>query len=291
MDTPRKALARAIRHLRTAWWRGRLDDELREELAQHADWRARALVDEGVPQDEARRRAALAVGNITRLREEARDVWGFPSLDAITQDLRYGLRLLRRAPAFTSIAVLSLAIGIGAGAAVFSLADAVLLRKLPVSDPDALVVLRWVAGPVFPFESLNGNSQQTDEMTASTSFSRAAFEEMRRDGGHLVDVFGFADLYQVNLAVDGAAELGTAHAVSGNYFEVLGVVPQAGRALGVGDDAAGAEPAALISDGMWRRRFGRSPDVVGRRLSVNGRPFTIVGVTTRGFTGTGKYSR
>src|SRR5436190_15390860 len=122
-------MRRFLRHL-VAWlYRGRLERQLREELAQHVAWKTEALIDEGAPEIEARRQAALAVGNVARLEEEARDMWGFPAIDTIVQDLHYGARLLRRSPAFTLAAVLSLAIGIGASAAVFSLADTVLLRK------------------------------------------------------------------------------------------------------------------------------------------------------------------
>src|SRR5437763_12459875 len=151
---------RFLRHLITWIHRGQLDDEMREELAQHVAWKTQALIDEGLPEIEARRRAALAVGNLTRLKEEARDMWGFPAFDTVVQDLQYAARLLRRSPAFTAVAVLSLAIGIGASSAVFSLADTVLMRKLAVNDPDALIALQWASGPIFPFSSLNGNSHQ-----------------------------------------------------------------------------------------------------------------------------------
>src|SRR4029078_1658943 len=136
----------ALRHL-IAWIRrGRLDDELREELAQHVAWKTDSLIADGLSEAEARRRAAVDVGNLTRLREDARSLWGFPPLDSFTQDIRYGVRQMQRAPAFTAVAVLSLAVGVGASAAVFSLADALLFRKLPVPDPDALVVLKWTSG-------------------------------------------------------------------------------------------------------------------------------------------------
>src|SRR5262245_48312199 len=113
-----------VRHLKAWIRRGTLDDELREELAQHVEWKTQSLVAEGVPEAEARRRAAVAVGNLTRLREQSRGIWGFPRLDTIAQDARYGVRQMRRAPGFTAVAILSLAIGIGASTAVFSLADA-----------------------------------------------------------------------------------------------------------------------------------------------------------------------
>src|SRR5436190_13645881 len=141
------AITNLFRRIRAAFRRSRLDDELREELAQHVAWKTESLIADGVAEGEAGRRAAVEVGNLTRLREQSRGVWGFPSLDSVAQDLRYGVRQMRRAPWFTAVAVLSLAIGIGASAGVFSLADAMLFRKLPVADPDALVVLKWSSGP------------------------------------------------------------------------------------------------------------------------------------------------
>ena len=277
-----------LRHLKAWLRRGRLDDELRDELAQHVTWTTERLMSEGMPEAEARRRAAIEVGNLTRLREDSRAIWGFPTFDSIVQDVRYGLRQMRRAPLFTTVAVLSLAIGIGAGAAVFSLADALLLRTLPVRDPQQLVVLKWTAGPVSPFSSLNGNGEQRADGQSSTSFSKVAFEDMRGVVAGRMDLLAFADLYDVNLAADGRAETGNAHVVSGNYFDILGLVPAAGRLLGAGDDRADAPPAMVISDTFWRRRFGRSPDAIGRTVSVNGIGFTIAGVTPRGFRGTGQ---
>jgi predicted permease len=277
-----------FRHLKAWLRRGRLDDELREELAQHVDWTADRLIADGVPAAEARRRAAVQVGNVTRLREQSRALWGFPSLDSIVQDSRYGLRQMRRAPGFTAVAVLSLAIGIGASAAVFSLADSMLFRKLPVPDPDSLVLLDWQSGPVYPFSSLNGNGQQNGDGLSSTSFALTAFQGMQSAGQGIVDLFGFADLYSVSIAIEGRAEMTNAHAVSGNYFDVLGLPPQSGRALSAADNRPDAAPAAMISDALWTRRFGRSPDTVGRMLVVNGIPFTIAGVAARGFHGTGQ---
>ena len=183
-----------LRHLKAWLRRGRLDDELREELEQHVAWKTDSLVADGVPEGEARRRAAVEVGNVTRLREQSRAVWGFPSLDSVAQDPRYGLRQMRRTPVFTAVAVLSLAIGIGASAGVFSLADAMLFRKLPVPDPDGLVLLKWSSGPVFPFSSLNGNSDMSADGFASTSFALTALREMRAAAHGAVDLLGFADL-------------------------------------------------------------------------------------------------
>lgn len=279
---------RILRHLMAWLRRDRLDDEMREELAQHVDWNAAALIAEGVPPDEARRRAALALGNVSRVREDSRAVWGFVALDGIAQDVRYGLRQLRRTPAFSAVAIVSLAVAIGAGTAVFSLADAVLLRTMAVRDPGGLVLLKWRSGPAYPFSSLSGYGEQNADGLASTSFSQAAFDAFRRDGARYLDPLGFADLYQVAVVVDGRAEVGNAHAVSGNYFDVLGVAAARGRTLGAVDDSVQAAPAAVISDAFWRRRFGGTADVVGRAVSVNNVPFTIVGVLPGTFHGTGQ---
>jgi predicted permease len=277
-----------FRHLAAWLRRGRLDDDLREELAQHAAWKAEQLEGEGLPREEARRRAALAIGNVARLREDSRAVWGFPTLDSILQDVHYGLRQIARARGFSAVAIASLAIGIGAGTAVFSLADAVLLRTMAVRDPSRLVVLKWRSGPVFPFSSLNGNGDQNADGLASTSFSRAAFQSFQKEASRHLEVLGFADLYQVTIAVGGISDIGTAHAVSGNYFDVLGVGAAQGRTLGVIDDTAGAPPAAVISDRLWRRRFGGGPGVVGRTIAVNNVPVTVVGVLPAAFHGTGQ---
>jgi len=241
-----------------------------------------------VPPGEARRRAAIAVGSSVRLREDARALWGFPTLDSLIQDVRYGVRQIARAPGFSAVAILSLGIGIGAAAAVFSLADAALLRQMAVRDPGSLVVLKWRSGPVFPFVSLNGYGEQNEDGLASTSFSRAAYLTFQREASRYVDVLGFADLYQVTLSIDGHAETGTAHAVSGNYFDVLGVAPRAGRALGTLDDRADAPPAAVISHRFWQKHLAGAADAVGRTLSIDKIPFTVVGVMPPSFHGTGQ---
>jgi len=244
-------MIRMLRHLRAAFRRGRLDDRMREELEQHLAWKAEELQAAGHSPAEARRLAAVAVGNTARLREDSRALWGFPTVESVAQDVRYGLRQIRHAPAFSAVAILSLAVGIGASGAVFSLADALLFQKLPaVKDPDRLVVFQWRSGPVMPFSSLNGNSDESADGLWSTSFARVALDEMQRAGQGSIDVFGFADMYDVNVSIGGAAEIAGAHAVSGNYFDVLGVMPAAGRLLG-------RYPAA----------FYARPHPRGRRLS------------------------
>ena len=152
----------------------------------------------------------------------------------------------RRSPVFTGAAIASLALGIGSAAAVFSLADTVLLRGLPVRAPQELVLFRWVSGPDSVFESLTGTGSQTDDGMSSTSFSRVAYDRTRAELAKEAEVFGFADLYRSNISVDGKAETAYAQVVSGNYFDTLGVRPAAGRLLGGIDDNRDAPPAAVL---------------------------------------------
>ena len=275
-----------FRRLRAWIRRHRLDDDLAEEMRLHLEMRRDALVAAGMDPGEAAREARRRFGNLTALREETRDMWGFPSVETLVHDVRFGARMLRRAPAFSATAILSLAIGIGASTAVFSLANTVLLGKLRVPDPDALVVLRWFNTGEFPFASLNGYGTQRNGENSSTSFSRLAFEEARKGTAGQADIFGFADLYRVNVAADGRPEIEPAQVVSDNYYAALGVRAAAGRLIGPADLAPDAPPVAVISYEYWQRRFGGAADAVGRALVVNNIPLTIVGVAERGFDGT-----
>ena len=280
-------MLKAFRRLAAWIRRDTLDDQLAEEIRDHLAARARRLVDdEGLTPEDAALEARRRFGNVLAYREDSRAMWGFPAIDTFLQDLRFGLRLMRRSPTFTLVAVLSLAIGMGGAVAVFSLADAILFRKLPVRDPDSLHVIRWISGPVLPFESLNGHGRQGDTENSSTSFSLAAFEALRDQQREIGDVIGFAELSPVNIGIDGPAELGQGLAVSGNYFDVLGLAPYAGRLLTAQDDARTAPAVAMISHAFWQRRFGGSADAFRRPMTINGIPVSIVGVTPPGFTGT-----
>jgi predicted permease len=277
------------------WWRravarltrNRLDDELREEIEQHIEWRRRQLIDAGADPAEALSRARQQFGNVVGIREESREMWSYPALDTILQDLRYGLRMMRRSPAVALVAIVSLGLGIGGAAAVFGLADALLLRELPVRAPEELAIFRWTSGPASVFESLNGNAQRNDSdfSVTSTSFSKPAFEALRQDLSDRANVFGFAEIYRVNLSIDGQADVGSGHVVSGNYYSALGLAPAQGRLIGEADDSANAPPVAVISYAFWQRRFGGA-SAIGRQLVLNAVPFTIVGVAPAGFRGT-----
>jgi predicted permease len=203
------------------------------------------------------------------------------------QDIRFGMRMLGRSPIFTAVAVMSLALGIGANTAIFSLVNAVLLKKLPVKNPDQLVLLNWVSGKDIPAKSISGNLHMKDGQALSTSFSYSAFQQFRDFNEAFSDVFAFTDAGQLNVGIDGEAELAEGQLVSGGYYDVLGVKPIMGRALTADDDRLpGAEPVVVISYAYWQGRFGHDPAVVGKIIYINNSPFTIIGVTPQGFSGT-----
>ena len=266
--------------------RDRLDDELRNEIAQHIELRRQQLIDEGTDPREAAYEARRMFGNVTAIREETREMWTFRWIETLLQDTRFGARLLRRSPVFTVAAVASLAIGIGSAAAVFSLADGLLFRQLPVRSPQELVLFRWLSGPESAFPSLNGFGNQYETETSSTSFSRGAFDAMTTQLAGQVDLFAFADLSRANVTVEGRPDTAFAQVVSGGYFNVLGITPAAGRLLGPSDDQPDAVPAVVIGYDFWQRRFGGSADVIGKPILLNGISFTVAGVLPKGFSGT-----
>jgi predicted permease len=205
-------------------------------------------------------------------------------------DFRLALRQLRKSPAFTVVAVLSLAVGIGANTAIFSLVNDFLLRSLPVRNPDELVLFRVTEGARGRLSRGGENNGGIDPITGrgtSTSFSLVMFERFRARHPALSDVFAFAPFSQVTVLVDGQPDVAaTAQLVSGNYHAGLGVPAALGRTLTVEDERPSAAEVAVISDRYWTRRFGRDPAVLGKVIQINRVPTTIVGVTPAGFAGT-----
>jgi len=212
-------------------------------------------------------------------------------MTTLLQDLKYGLRTLKRSPGLTAVAVLSLALGIGANTAIFSLIDAVLLKMLPVQEPHSLVLLNW-ASQGSPWDSgimenLSGSMDQdkSGRMT-STSFSYPSYEQISDRNRAFSSVLALAaNGSDLNIGYNGEPGRADGELVSGSFFSTLGIQPILGRALTPDDDRSGAEPAAVISYGYWERRFGRDPQAVGKRITVNSVPFTIVGVIPPEFYG------
>jgi hypothetical protein len=196
--------------------------------------------------------------DLLQINERSREVWQWPRLETLLQDLRFGLRMLWKDKGFTAIALLSLALGIGANTAIFSLVDTVLIKTLPVKNPEQLVVLERGDVPPGPMRTL----------------SRAFYEQARARRETLAGVCTFETDPHVNVAVDGQAEVTKAQRVTGGFFAVLGVNPLLGRTITEEDDKY---PVVVISHRYWRQRFAADPAIVGKSISLNGHPFTISG--------------
>ena len=208
-------------------------------------------------------------------------------MQTLLQDLRYGVRMLLKQKSVTVIAVLSLALGIGANTALFSIVDAMLLKMLPVKEPERLVLFRSMAPREFSVGSYNGNSN-TDPVTGQrrmTSFPYQSYQRMREQDSALSDLFAFGGV-GLNVSADGQADVASGQAVSGNYYTGLGVQALLGRVLTDDDDKASANAVAVISYRYWQQRFGGSEAVIGKQINLNNIAFTIIGVTPPGFDGT-----
>ena len=255
--------------LRAIFRRGAMEKELAAELQFHCERMAAKLVGAGVPPEEALRRARLSIGGVEQVKEECREARGVAAFESTAQDVQYGLRQLRRRPGFALVVVTSLALGIGANTAIFSLIDAVLLRMLPIEDPAGLQLL-------VPRQS-NGNTRGFE------------YPEYRRlsDVSSALAAVAAVGSTRLNVSIDGGIEpTAEGQLVSGSYFRLLGVHAIAGRAIEPADDVnPNGHPVAVISHGYWKRRFGLEPSVVGRTIHLSGTPFTIIGVAPREFFG------
>jgi predicted permease len=253
------------------WRRNQLEQDLGRELQFHIEERLTALRRTGLNEDEARRRVRQEFGGIEQVKEDCRDARTMNVLDDLGRDLRYALRMLRKSPVFTAVAILSLALGIGANAAIFSVIDALLLRPLPVPHPDRLMSILLDTG--------NGRPQ--------AYFTYAMFDKIARQSEIFSGVFTWAGhQFQMRsgsemVHVDGAL-------ASGEYFSTLGVPAAIGRTLTPADDQPGGGkygPVAVISDAFWSRQFRRNPSAIGSDLILDQVHFTIVGVMPAGFFG------
>jgi hypothetical protein len=202
------------------------------------------------------------------------------------QDLRYGARVLLQTKGWTAVVVVSLALGIGANAALFSGINGMLLRKLPVNKPDELVRLRWVGkNDAVTSSSDYGYMEKDNGQDARSTFSYPMYRQFRKENQTMTDVFASAPLGSVNVVTDGHADLASAFITSGNYYSFLGVKAATGRLITLDDDQPGSAPVAVISYGYWSRRFGKDARAVGKVIQANNTPVTIVGVMDPEFTG------
>jgi len=259
-----------------------------EEMRIHVELQAEEYEKEGMTPAAAAERAMRDFGHMDGVKETCRDGRGFKWASQAMQDLRYGMHMLARSPGLALVAVLTLALGIGVNAGIFSLMDELLLKQLPVRDPEGLVLFRWASPKDFPVP-VNGSFEKDpgSGLTTCSSFSTPVFERFRAQRRPLDAICAFCGFSRITLVADGSAEsVEQGELVSGDYFGVLGVPPELGRVIEPGDDRPGAAPVAMISYRYWLRRFGADQAVVGRSATVNGLTVTIVGVAPRYFSGT-----
>ena len=244
--------------------------EIDEELRFHIEQSTAANIEAGMMPEEAARAARKRFGNLQTVREECRRVRGASLGEELLQDLRYGARGLWNSRGFTLVAVVSLALGIGATTTVFSLASAVLLRPLPVEEPDSLMSVHRLE----------------PEGSRIHVISYPDYLDYRSRTDVFSDLLAWCEA-PLSLELDGRAEEAYGMLVSGNYFSTLGIQPAVGRFFDAEEDRTpGADPVAVLSFALWQSRFGGDPSVVGKDLELNGHAFTVVGVAPRGFTST-----
>jgi putative ABC transport system permease protein len=244
-----------------------VEREMEEELRFHVRMRAEENVRRGMTREEAERAALRSFGQFERVKEYCRDVKGGGLLETLLQDIKFGARTLRKSRGFTLVAVLTLAVGVGANTAIFSVVEAVLLRALPYTEAERLVVL-WENNRLRPGQRNVVNPGN--------------FLDWREQSQSFEGMAAFADT-RMGLTGGGEPEEVAAQAATPNLFELLGARAALGRTLLPGDGEAGREQVAVISQGLWRRRFGGSPEVLGKSINLDGKPATIVGVMPSDF--------
>ena len=257
--------------LRSLFHRDRMEDELAEEISYHIDERARELMAEGLSPSAARLAALRAFGGVEQRKEECRDARRVNVIEDLRRDIAYAGRMMRRSPGFTVVAVLSLALGVGANAALFSMLDALVFKKLPVTNPDRLVLV-----------------------DAERGVTAAEFEKLRERADAFTNMASVWTIDRFNISTqsspapaahggaDGPTRIGL---VSSDYFATMGVQIATGRAFLPADDAPGHHPVAVISDAYWNQRFARTPKIAGRTFRLNGLTYDIIGVAPAGFSG------
>jgi predicted permease len=259
--------------VRALFLRQRLDDVLEAEVRDHLESLTDDYVRRGLSPEQARLAARRAFGGVEPMKERYRDHRSLRWLEDLGRDIRYALRMLRRDRVVAAIAVVTLALGIGANTALFSVIDALMLKPMPVASPEKLRTFMIVRG---------GNQP-------GFSFSYPLYEDYQAKATAFSGLIAMGSVNPMRLAIgggDGGTEVARTQGVSGNFFSVLSVGAAAGRTIVPADDDVTAPvAAAVLSDGFWARRFGRDPRVIGRRITINEVPFTIVGVAAGGFRG------
>jgi predicted permease len=272
--------------------RRRLYGELSEEIELHLEEKIEELIVGGMSMKDAAAAARREFGNVTLTEEDSRAVWRWPAVEDSVMDVRYALRTLRKSPGFTAVVVLTLALGIGANTAIFSLVNAVMLRTLPVPHPEQLVFLKWRAhrDPSTHFSYFWGGCPGRNEVSgsgaSSCSFAYPVYEQLHRNREVFSGVVGFVPASGVTeITMSGRTSQGRGDFVSGNFFSTLGVKAAAGRVLDALDDVTGAPAIIVFAYAYWQGQLGSDPSVVGKTVLLNGVPFRVAGVAAPGFAG------
>jgi macrolide transport system ATP-binding/permease protein len=268
-----------LRKLAYYFRRRRFDEELDEEMRHHLSMAGRAQF-----------------GNVTHWKEECREIWTWALLEQFMQDLRYAVRAMNHNRAFTALAAVSLALGIGANTAIFSFMDAILLRSLPVKDPESLAMINWhIKGAPFTsgfaastvIHSMSGSIyEEPNSGSTAAILPYPAFEVLQKNSSSVfASVFAFKSAGRLNMSIRSQADLAATEFVSGDYFRGLGIPPAAGRLLLADDDRPGAPAVAVVSYALSQARFGGAANAVGSSILINNVPFTVVGVAPPEFFG------
>ncbi len=254
--------------LRAVFRRGAMEAEMDEELRSHFENHVEKLVASGTPREEAVRRARIEFGGYEQLKEECRDARGVSLVETIVQDMRYAMRMLRNNPGFTAVAILTLALGIGANTAIFSVIDSALLRPLPYNDPAGLVMVWENSSQHVNPHNVVSPPDFLDWQTRNTAFAEmAALFDQR-----------------ANLTGNGAPQEVVVQDVSANFFSVLGVNPILGPGFTAENGKPGHDNVVVLSYGFWKERFAGDLEIIGKPVVLNGHPQTIVGVAPQNFT-------
>jgi predicted permease len=268
--------------------RRRLDRDLDDELAFHLAMREEKLRAAGLESGDARAAAQRRFGNVLGLKEACRELWTLGPIERLSQDVRYGARMLRRNPGFAAVAISTLALGIGANTAIFSLLE---LRPLPVPDPDRLVMLHWTAKEwrqgfiaITPFSGCD-EQYAVHGPHGHCVAPLAIPERLRGAGRSFTGIAAFSRPEEVQAGLHGEVASSHAQFVTGDFFSVLGLGAGLGRILVPADEQGHGEPVVVLSHRYWAERLGADPAIVGQLIAVNGTALTVVGVAPAGFVG------
>jgi predicted permease len=259
------------------------ENDANDELRFHLEKEVEQNIALGMSAEEARRKALIAFGGVQQTREALREVHRSHLLESLLQDVRYGWRMLRKSPAFTIIAVLTLALGIGANSAIFSLINAVAFRNMPIPDPQHMVFLEWHANhrpntvTYWSFGDCEDNSDGPDPQGCSLPLP--FFRDIQQQATVFSHVAAYTGREQLDLSGNGPARIIQNQFVSGDYFGTIGIHAHLGRLFSESDDTPEASPVTILNYGFWQSAFGGSPSAIGRTIRLNGTIFTIIGVT------------